>query len=349
MKDRLHICYLLESTELCGGVRVAFDQARALQRRGHKVSIISFSGNHNWYPHDVNVNYISDDISFVDGTEYDVVISTFWTTVNKILKMDAKAKFHLCQGYEGDTIEYSEIRKDIESAYKLPIPKIVIGSWLKDRLNEIFGSEHFNVYIAGQIVDLSMYRPQSFIKRFIKSFKMKKINILIVGAFQYSVKAIEDGLKAVSMIRQKGYEVNLIRVSYTNQDQAESKITLINEYHSKISPIEMRNIYYKSDISISPSLSNEGFGLPFAEALSCGVPTIATSIPSHTSLDKRLDYAIFVPQKEPISIAKAIENLIINPTKRLCLSQRGIIVVRDNFSSQIVAQRLEEIFYKHLH
>ncbi|MCX8070817.1 MAG: glycosyltransferase family 4 protein [Thermodesulfovibrionales bacterium] len=348
MKKNLHICYILESTELCGGVRVVFDQARALQERGHKVSLLSFSGDHSWYPYEINVRYISNEESLSNEPYYDIVISTFWTTVEKTLKMNTKVRIQLCQGYEGDTIEYSPIKSEIERVYRIQIPKIVIGSWLRDRLSEIFGHDFNQIYVVGQIVDTNLYKPQSFIKRFLKCLKTKKLNILIVGAYQYSVKAIADGLKAVAMIRKKGYDVNLIRVSYTNEDKEESMITPINEYHSKITPIEMRAIYYKSDISISPSLSNEGFGLPFAEALSCGIPTIATSIPSHMSLDEKLDYAIFVPQKDIIAISEAIELLIQNPYRRFVLSQKATSVIREKFSSKIVGERLEMIFFKSL-
>jgi len=339
----LNISYVIESTELCGGVRVVFDQSRALKERGHTVLIISFAGDHKWYPYGIEVEYV-DSIEAVKDREFDIVVSTFWTTIEKALRLKARGLLHLCQGYEGDTIEYAGIRSHIEKAYQVPIPKIVLGKWLEDRLISVFGMEAFETYIVGQIIDTRLYAPQSYIKRLIKTFTKKRLNVLIVGAFEYSVKAVEDGLKAVSIIRGKGYDVNLIRVSYTKEYPEESNITPINEYYVKITPLEMRDIYYKADIVISPSLSNEGFDLPFAESLACGVPVIATRIPSHMSLDNRADYAAFVSTKDPLAIANALEDLINSPLKRLYLSHRGIQVTRNNFMAHTVAERLEKAF-----
>ncbi len=341
----LKICYVLESTELCGGVRVVFEQARALEKRGHTVTIISFAGDHTWYPYKIDVEYV-DSVEAVKDKLFDVVISTFWTTVEKSLRLKARGFFHLCQGYEGDIIEYSSIRSHIEKAYQIPIPKIVLGKWLEERLIAVFGNKAFETYIVGQIIDTRLYVPKSFIKRLIRVLTIKRLNILIVGAYEYSVKAIEDGLKAVSIIRDKGYNVNLIRVSYTEPYNEESNITPIDEYLMRITPLEMRDIYHKTDIAIAPSLSNEGFDLPFAEALSCGVPVIATKIPSHLSLYNRADYAVFVPTKDPLAIAMALEDLINSPLKRLYLSQRGIQVTRFNFMDNTVAERLEKVFLR---
>lgn len=56
----LKICYLLESTNLSGGVRVVFDQTRVLRERGHEVKVRALFGDHMWYPYSVDVDYVSD-------------------------------------------------------------------------------------------------------------------------------------------------------------------------------------------------------------------------------------------------------------------------------------------------
>ena len=346
MVKGLKICYLLESTELCGGVRVVFDQARALQKRGHLVHILAFFGDHEWYPYDVNVTYLKGTFDLPNQPYYDIVIATFWTTVEKALKMNVRTIFHLCQGYEGDTIEYANILQEIERVYRLPITKITIGQWLTDRLVSIYLKRYFDIFTVGQIVDCRLYRPKNIIKRSL--LQKGRINILIVGAFEYSVKGIADAIKAVEIVRKKGYKIYLMRVSYTRLSKEEMAITEINEYHQKVSPIKMRELYHSAHIFVSPSLENEGFGLPFVEALACGVPSVVTAIPSYLSLDMKRDYALFVPQKSPLEIAKALEELINRPFKRLYLSIRGIRAVKNRFTSSVVGKRLEEIFLKHV-
>ena len=121
----MNICYLLESTELCGGVRVVFDQARALEKRGHRVLIRSLRGDHRWYPYPVTVEYVTGLAEGFGNQSLvpDILIATFWTTVKEAVSLNIPATFHFCQGFEGDIPEYSSLLPAIEEAYRTPIPR----------------------------------------------------------------------------------------------------------------------------------------------------------------------------------------------------------------------------------
>lgn len=341
----MNICYLLESTELCGGVRVVFDQARALEKRGHEVLIRAAKGDHRWYPHHMEIAYVSELSSdFSDKKPApEIVIATFWTTVRHALILKSALKFHLCQGYEGDIPEYSAILPEIKAAYNIPIPKITIGKWLSDRLTRIYGTNSFNIHTVGQIVDLDIFKPSaSYLKQIFES--TQKIKILISGIFESSVKGIPTALHAVRLLRGKGVNIHLIRVSPWKLSETEADITPIDEYHTSIPPAKMATLYQKSNLFLAPSLSGEGFGLPFAEALACGLPTVATAIPSHISFDVKRDYACFVPEDDPQAMAAAALAIIKDSALQKHLTERGLEVVNRNFRSDIVAERLEYVF-----
>jgi glycosyltransferase involved in cell wall biosynthesis len=344
----MKICYLLDSTELWGGVRVVFDQARALRKRGHDVMIRAHTGDHSWYPYDIKIDYV-DNLSLPfdtigSGSMPDVVIGTFWTTVKHALELNCPLTFHLCQGYEGDIIEYASNIRAIEDTYRIPIPKLTIGEWLSKRLIEIFGSERFKIYTIGQIVDLKMYKPLPLWKQWFSKKGSQKIRVLVSGLFDASVKAIPDALQAISLLREKGFGIYLTRVSTVNTLERERALADIDEYHCNISPWKMADIYRATNIFIAPSLSHEGFGLPFAEALACGVPSVATAIPSHLSFDTDHDYACFVPEKNPTAIAEAAARIIKEPQLRRRLIKRGIEVVKKKFRDDLVADRLVKGF-----
>ncbi|HET6516304.1 MAG TPA: glycosyltransferase family 4 protein [Thermodesulfovibrionales bacterium] len=342
----MRICYLLESTELCGGVRVVFDQARALQKLGHRVTIRALRGDHLWYPYPVDVDYVSDlSAEFVRHEErQDIVIATFWTTVKPALRLSGRKRFHLCQGYEGDNREYADRKDLIEDSYKVPVPKLTVGDWLSKRLIDLFGSGGFAVHTIGQIVDLDLYRPLPFWKRWFSTERSGGTRVLVSGLFDASVKAIGDALQAVALLRESGIEVNLTRVSTSDTLTRENEITAVDEYLISVPPARMAAIYQASDLFIAPSLSHEGFGLPFGEALACGIPSVATAIPSHMSFDIDHDYACFVPEGDPPSIADAALNIMKDRDLRTRLRKRGIEVVRNKFRSDMVAARLESVF-----
>jgi len=344
----MNIWYLLESTELCGGVRVVFDQARVLEKRGHTVTIKALRGNHQWYPYGVEIDYVTDFTDHSTKQKPDVVIATFWTTVRPAMQLKSGLTFHFCQGYEGDITEYASIRSDIESVYRIPIPKITVGPWLSERLTEHFGQEAFRTFVVGQVVDLDFFKPPRPWEKRLEIMRTKKTSILLVGLFASSVKAVPDGLACVALLRAKGLDISLIRVSTGEPTEKELAYTAIDEYHTTIFPKEMLRIYHRSDLFLAPSLANEGFGLPFAEALACGVPSVATAIPSYLSFDSHHDYACFVPQHDPVAMAESAMKIIQDKRLQRVLRQRGPEVIRRNFKAEQVAEKLESVFIEAL-
>jgi glycosyltransferase involved in cell wall biosynthesis len=343
----MRICYLLESTELCGGVRVVFDQARALAQRGHQVSVRALRGKHEWYPYPLGVDYVSRlDQRFPAGEGPDVTVGTFWTTVAPAVALGAPLTVHLCQGFEGALPEYDHVRHTIENAYRIPIPKITVGEWLVDRLKIEFGTETFPVFCVGQVVDTELFRPGTLLLRRLRGFFRPSYRILLIGLYESSCKAVADALHAVSIMRRQGEALRLIRVSTGHPSTEEISITQIDEYHTMISPREMSVLYRRAHLLLAPSLAGEGFGLPFAEALASGLPAVATAIPSHLSFSKRKDYACFVPEGDPEAMAAAARRILHDHALYRRLQEQGLSIVRSRFGAAEVSQRLEALFSK---
>ena len=342
----MKICYLLDSTDLSGGVRIVFDHARALKARGHQVVVRARFGQHGWYPYPVDIQYACNlSEKFKLGEEPDIVVATFWTTVQAALQIGSGRPIHFCQGHEADFDEYSAAHADIAKAYRLPIPKIVIGEWLQQRLELVYGKDAFSTFCIGQIVDVERFHPPRFPVHAMRNLLfMRPLRILVIGIFEASVKAISDALQAVALMRKACRRpIHLTRVSSTPLSLAESAITPIQSYHISIGADLMARLYCSSDLLLAPSLEQEGFGLPFAEALACGLPCVATSIPSFLSFDEKHDYAIFVPQRDPLAMANAALDLFRHTGKIKKLRRRGPQVVQ-KFKAADVAQRLEHAF-----
>ena len=352
----MKICYLLESTDLWGGVKVVLDHSRGLKKLGHEVIVRSLGGDHGWYPHAVNVVYVDRlDAPFANDDKPDVVIGTFWSTMTPALNLAAPLTVHFCQGYEGDHVELPVPKETIDACYRLPIPKFVYGEWLTKRLVEVYGKDAFPIYPVGQLVDTDLFKPgRQTIKNIVKWFLCKKgskrfpIKIMVVGDSYISCKGIPDALNAVAILRKKGYEAYLIRVSLWPMRDEDREITEINEAHVKIPLAKMAALYRSVDLFIAPSHAAEGFGLPFAESMACGLPAVATKIGSFLSLDAKKDYAMFVPEKSPMEIAEKIEFLLRHPMTYLRLAIRGPLLVRKRLGVVKIAENVEKGIKKFL-
>lgn len=341
----MKICYLLESAELCGGVRVVFDQMRALQGRGHMVFARAKRCSHNWYHHPVTVRYVSDLAApFPAGEAPDIVVATFWKTVQPALRTGCPHIVHFCQGYEADIPEFEGIRDEIMAVYRLPVPKITVGSWLKHRLQSVYGETAFPVHVIGQIVDTEICYPAILsLGPLIRRMVCSSVRLLVVGRLEISVKAVADALHAVAQMRAAGQQIHLTWVSGYTPVPVEQDITPVQSRHAEITPRHLAKIYRSTDLFLVPTRAGEGFGLPFAEALASGVPCVATSIPSYLSFDECRDYAVFVPQQNPHAMAKAALDLLGDPMRQAYLRRRGPQVVRQAFRASDVAQRLEQV------
>jgi glycosyltransferase involved in cell wall biosynthesis len=342
----VRIVYFLESTELWGGVKNVFDQAKALEGQGHEVAIKSKQGDHNWYPYPLKIDYFQDlnDARLPGEGEPDVVVATFWTTVLPAISLGCTKTFHLCQGYEGDFAEFANSRHDIESAYRTPIVKITNGEWLNRILENHFGTEMFKMYVVPPIVDINVYKPCSWLNSKWKSRKSHPPKVFIVGLFTIPGKAIADALRATELLRQMDVDIQVVRASPIDSSEEEKSRFQIDEYHTALNPKEMARLYQESDIFLSSSLSQEGFGLPFAEALACGIPSVVTDILPYTSHDPVQDYALFVPEHDPEAMAHAAMKIIRDQNIQKRLRKRGPNIIWQKYRSELIAKKLEKVF-----
>jgi glycosyltransferase involved in cell wall biosynthesis len=333
----MKIAYLLESTALCGGVKVVLLQAEMLLERGHFVKVVSKEAYPGWF--NGKCDFISTDpfdTKLYD--EFDFIILTSPALVVHFFKNTAKTKLvHLIQGYEGDCTEAMGFMNLIEHAYSLPIIKISnTNPCVRKKLQEKF---NYPIYPVGQGIETEyFYQPENKVQDTVPDV------VFLFGPMSISIKQIELGLKAFVMAKRKIPGLKLVRINQANTMEAEEQIVgTIHEYFTAITPEKVGSVLRKyNGVLLSPSNNGEGFGLPAIEAMACGVPTVLTSISSYTSFADKPDYARFVNADDAQSMAHGIVEIITDHTLREKLIKRGLEVA-ENFRYEKVVDNIERI------
>lgn len=318
----MKIAYLVEDTSVSGGVRVQLAHADALIDRGHHVRLVSKGAPVTWRTSRADWIHV-DDFNRYDASDDDFVVAGFWTSVAPAWTIAGERAVHLCQGYEGTFTAYRSIRAEIEAAYRLPLPKIVVSKHLVEVCKQFTD----DVTYVGQIVDDVFFQP--------RQPHTGRPRVLLVGPMQIDFKGIDIGYAAIEAASGAG--VDVVRVAQWPPEPDEPKY----EFHVGLSSAEMARIIASCDIFLGPSRPDEGFGLPAAEAMASGLPAVLTKIPSFLSFDDHHDYALF--GADAGELAQALVRLLSDGTLRERIAKRGREVV-EQFRAANTGERLDRYF-----
>lgn len=325
----LRIAYLVEDTEIAGGIRVAAAHADVLTRLGHDVTLVTKGGPMKWRATSAKVLRVPA-FPAIAPDQFDFVVGTFWTTVASAYAIAGSRAVHFCQGYEGAFTGYRHLKTEIDAAYSLPIPKITVSPHLVPICRQFFDDATY----VGQIVDADFYQPHAA--------PNERPRVLLVGPAQADFKGIDVGYEAVRHARRQGADFDLIRISQWLP--AENEPTeLAAEFHVAVTTATMTSMFATSDIFLGPSRAEEGFGLPAAEAMAGGVPAVLSEIPSFLSWSERRDHALFAPEGDGVEMGSQLVRLINDSRLRSALAERGRKVV-EQFRAAETGRRLAEWF-----
>src|SRR5689334_13554272 len=196
----MKIAYLLEDTDLAGGIRVCVAHGDVLTDRGHDVTLITKGTPLTWRRSRAKWRHV-ESWEEVDAASFDFVVGTFWRTLPHAYALAPDRSIHFCQGYEGSFTAYQRFKAEIEAAYRLPIPKITVSPHLVPICKEFFDDATY----IGQIVDDDYFQPHTD--------SPAPRRVLLVGPMQADFKGIDVGYAAVRQARALGANFDLVRVS----------------------------------------------------------------------------------------------------------------------------------------
>ncbi|MCX8110082.1 MAG: glycosyltransferase family 4 protein [Syntrophorhabdaceae bacterium] len=342
----MKIGYFVRNIGVSGGVKSMLQHVVMLKEMGYDVMLITEKVKKDWCLQ--TTPFIVKNKDLIDLPDCDVYVGTAYNDVKRLYDVRKGRVVHYCQGYEPteymsritgefvserydrkgffstigrfiDNMKFKKRIKEIESIYALPTIKAGLSPHLVRLIKDRYGQDCS--IIQGGIDD------KVFHARGRKQWRWsKKVRILCVGSMFVGFKGIPDTYSAIEILKNKGVEIEFIRVSPAQATKKEMEGGIVDTYLVGLNEDEMADLYRETDIYISTSLVGEGLGYPAIEALACGVPCILTEIPSYMDLDENRDFACFVPVHRPDLVAEGILRLIEDKGYRDMRVERGFEV-----------------------
>jgi|GEM_PF-1493402 len=331
----MNITYALPDTSLWGGIEVFLAQASRLQKRGHKVRVITAGSKPDWFKIDFELISVPKLTPRVIPQDSELIIGTSYLTAVVAHDTGFNIPIHYCRGYEYLGASDLQTKNHIDFVYSLHTVKVVNNSFLKKILEEKY---HHPTYMIHNAIDLSLFHPGNR-----ATFPKKRV--LIAGPTEVDLKDIKTALKAAKILKKKlGDTVEIIRVSQFPISQEEQSLEVVDEYYNPSSREEMAKIYSSCDVLMASSKGKEeGFDLSPIEAMACGTPVVLTDISAYRSYDEVTDYALFVPPQDPETMAQAVIHLLEDKDLYIRLQKRGLEVAK-KYDWDIVENEVETVF-----
>jgi glycosyltransferase involved in cell wall biosynthesis len=106
----------------------------------------------------------------------------------------------------------------------------------------------------------------------------------------------------------------------------------------------MRGFYRSIDVAVLPSLSGEGLPLFVLEAMSCGIPVVATDIGGTKEVLRDGIDGFVVPAHEPFALAAALRRLLQHPKDRHQMGMNARHRIEGDFSRTLFFERVSNLY-----
>jgi len=213
---------------------------------------------------------------------------------------------------------------------------ITVSECSKRDICEAFGVAPERVHVIRNGVDSQEFAPRPHLA------KEPRLLITTASADQ-PLKGTQHLIPAFARLRE---EFNDLRLTFIGKPKPQGDTAALIEHYQVgeyidflhgISSEEIVELYARASIAIVPS-EYEGFGLPAAEAMACGVPVVSTdggALPEVVG-----DAGVVVPKADPVALAEAVAGLLRDRARAKVLGAAGRVRVQQAFNWSDVACEL---------
>lgn len=205
-----------------------------------------------------------------------------------------------------------------------------------------FGCTENSITVLGNGIDTALFCPQTHIER-------QPGRLITTTSSDQPLKGFAILLHALKQVRTRQPKAQLHVIGRLQPDGRNAK--LLHElqlqdcvhFKSGLSETQLVDEYARASVAVCPSLY-EGFGLPAAEAMSCGTPLVSSD--GGALKEVVGDGGILVPAGDSRALAAAVLQVLEDPNIAQALMARGRQRVEQHYCWHQVASAMSH-YYRH--
>jgi glycosyltransferase involved in cell wall biosynthesis len=258
-------------------------------------------------------------------------------TVDRDLDME-----HATSAWKRFTLRrwYAFLEMQMKVARRIP-RLITVSESSRGDIVEQMGVPRDRLHIVPVGVDQTSFRPLPDVQRVTG-------RIMTTASADVPMKGLVPLLEALAKLRVERPDAHLVVIG---KQKTKSKIPAVLdrlglqdavEFVSGVPQERIVELYAEAQVAVVPSLY-EGFSLPAIEAMSCGVPLVATTggaLPEVVG-----DAALSVPTNDPSALAHAIDQMLGDAELRARIGEAGRNRVLDRFTWKRSAEGMVDNWY----
>lgn len=320
--SRGRVAFMLESSQMSGGVRVIYEMALGLTTKGWDVHYFSLQDSPDWfnivgnwhkypdYPH------MQEDLHTFDGA----TVATWWRTAYVLAAAQPRLPFYLVQDIE--SAYYSTVlqRQFAEETYKLPLKKFTTSKWVQTQLDGV-------AYVG---IGIRKERFQGGLRPPVKRRVAAVARPQAIKGFSYLLE-LSSRLQA---------ELSMPLVTF---GQSEIHLLGMHEHFVQPSDRKVQGIYTGSRYFVTTS-QHEGFGLPNLEAMASGSVVITTDCQGPREYMQDWKNGIVVSTEDPREVISAIRRCESDESLRKRMIMGGANTV-ELYKWPAVIERLDALLH----
>ncbi|MCS7301928.1 MAG: N-acetyl-alpha-D-glucosaminyl L-malate synthase BshA [Bacteroidota bacterium] len=227
-----------------------------------------------------------------------------------------------------------------------------VSNYLRDRTTQLF-TDRSPIEVIPNFVDTTVYDRTAYPSASIRKQLVGDAALVLMHISNFRpVKRVTDTIRILAAVREHGIDAYLVLVG-DGPDRAEAEhlcrtLNLCDAVRFVGKVVATAELLSAADIFLLPS-QNESFGLAALEAMSCGVPVVASNVGGIPEVVTHGHNGYLAEPGDIKRMARYCIELATNPKKWQRFSSAARTAAVERFSVEHVVPQYEQLYRRLLH